>query len=307
MTPRRSGRKEGTGVPGEVRQPYEAAARGFIDEVVRPSETRIKLIHALRMLENKVDKLPHGRSTATSRCEPFRPTFPAWLGAAGALWMAGQLDSLLGVLPLTSGEERIRTLGEISLAAGLFGSGAALVHAREADSLARGLSDPALEAQPPTTWPSRSTGSARVREAIVTTGGPSHCARHRRQCRSRPAPNWGRRTTNWCSSIPRSISTCAPCGSSVTPGQPPRWTDPGNLSRVYELLGEIGSPTRWPARPFLSPPGAGLSQGHGAGPMVEPAAETAALRGGRGARRNGHGAFSQDRCAANWHWRTTWA
>ena len=38
--------------------PYEAAARGFIDEVVRPSETRIKLIHALRMLENKVDKLP---------------------------------------------------------------------------------------------------------------------------------------------------------------------------------------------------------------------------------------------------------
>ena len=38
--------------------PYEAAARGFVDEVIRPSETRIKLIHALRMLENKVDKLP---------------------------------------------------------------------------------------------------------------------------------------------------------------------------------------------------------------------------------------------------------
>ncbi len=38
--------------------PYEAAARGFVDEVIRPSETRVKLIHALRMLENKVATLP---------------------------------------------------------------------------------------------------------------------------------------------------------------------------------------------------------------------------------------------------------
>ncbi|MBS1582165.1 MAG: acyl-CoA carboxylase subunit beta [Bacteroidetes bacterium] len=38
--------------------PYEAAARGFVDEVIRPEETRIKLIQALRMLRNKVDKLP---------------------------------------------------------------------------------------------------------------------------------------------------------------------------------------------------------------------------------------------------------
>ncbi len=38
--------------------PYEAAARGFVDEVIRPSETRLKIIHALRMLRNKVDKLP---------------------------------------------------------------------------------------------------------------------------------------------------------------------------------------------------------------------------------------------------------
>ncbi|MCB0780941.1 MAG: hypothetical protein KDC03_15700, partial [Flavobacteriales bacterium] len=56
------------------------------------------------------------------------------------LWMAGQLDSLLGVLPLTSGEERIRTLGEIAWQLGFSDPGAALVHAREADSLARGLS-----------------------------------------------------------------------------------------------------------------------------------------------------------------------
>ena len=49
--------------------PYEAAARGFVDEVIRPSETRIKLIHALRMLENKVDKLPrkkHGNIPLSS-------------------------------------------------------------------------------------------------------------------------------------------------------------------------------------------------------------------------------------------------
>lgn len=38
--------------------PYRAAARGFIDEVIFPSETRTKLIKAFKMLENKVDKLP---------------------------------------------------------------------------------------------------------------------------------------------------------------------------------------------------------------------------------------------------------
>lgn len=38
--------------------PYEAAARGFIDEVIFPAETRQKLIKAFKMLENKVDKLP---------------------------------------------------------------------------------------------------------------------------------------------------------------------------------------------------------------------------------------------------------
>jgi propionyl-CoA carboxylase beta chain len=38
--------------------PYIAANRGFIDEVIMPKNTRIKLIHAFSMLENKVDKLP---------------------------------------------------------------------------------------------------------------------------------------------------------------------------------------------------------------------------------------------------------
>ena len=38
--------------------PYIAAGRGFIDEVIQPHETRIKLINAFKMLENKVAKLP---------------------------------------------------------------------------------------------------------------------------------------------------------------------------------------------------------------------------------------------------------
>lgn len=38
--------------------PYIAAARGFVDEVIMPNETRTKLINAFSMLENKVDKLP---------------------------------------------------------------------------------------------------------------------------------------------------------------------------------------------------------------------------------------------------------
>jgi propionyl-CoA carboxylase beta chain len=38
--------------------PYIAASRGFVDEVIRPRETRRKLIAALRNLENKRDKNP---------------------------------------------------------------------------------------------------------------------------------------------------------------------------------------------------------------------------------------------------------
>jgi propionyl-CoA carboxylase beta chain len=38
--------------------PYKAAARGFIDEVISPEVTRSKLIKAYKMLENKAVKLP---------------------------------------------------------------------------------------------------------------------------------------------------------------------------------------------------------------------------------------------------------
>ena len=38
--------------------PYVAAGRGWIDEVIRPRDTRPKLIDALEMLENKVEDSP---------------------------------------------------------------------------------------------------------------------------------------------------------------------------------------------------------------------------------------------------------
>jgi propionyl-CoA carboxylase beta chain len=38
--------------------PYLAASRGYIDAVIEPSETRPKLIRALRLLDTKVDSNP---------------------------------------------------------------------------------------------------------------------------------------------------------------------------------------------------------------------------------------------------------
>ncbi|WP_285009348.1 acyl-CoA carboxylase subunit beta [Pedobacter faecalis] len=38
--------------------PYRAAERGFVDEVIEPSETRLKLIKGFKMLENKTVNLP---------------------------------------------------------------------------------------------------------------------------------------------------------------------------------------------------------------------------------------------------------
>jgi propionyl-CoA carboxylase beta chain len=38
--------------------PFAAAERGFIDDVIEPRETRPRVIRALRMLENKVDTMP---------------------------------------------------------------------------------------------------------------------------------------------------------------------------------------------------------------------------------------------------------
>jgi len=38
--------------------PYSAAARGYVDEVIRPEQTRSRLIRGFKMLENKADVLP---------------------------------------------------------------------------------------------------------------------------------------------------------------------------------------------------------------------------------------------------------
>ena len=38
--------------------PFVAAERGFVDDVIEPRQTRLKLIKALRLLENKVDTMP---------------------------------------------------------------------------------------------------------------------------------------------------------------------------------------------------------------------------------------------------------
>ena len=158
------------------------------------------------------------------------------------LWMAGQLDSLLGVLPLTSGEERIRTLGEIAWQLGFSDPGAALVHAREADSLARGLSDPALEAQAANDLAIAEHRLGRVREAIV---------HNRRSLALRVAIGDSAGVGSSSSKLGsaynelvqldsalyfhlRALRIFGDAGDSLRGGQ-----TLGNLSRVYELLGEI--------------------------------------------------------------------
>src|SRR2546423_11159338 len=42
----------------KIANPYVAAERGFVDEIIEPSQTRPKLIHALSLLENKRDTNP---------------------------------------------------------------------------------------------------------------------------------------------------------------------------------------------------------------------------------------------------------
>ncbi|MBT7817850.1 MAG: methylmalonyl-CoA carboxyltransferase, partial [Chloroflexi bacterium] len=43
---------------GKFANPYVAAAQGFIDDVIEPSDTRSRLINALEMLANKRDINP---------------------------------------------------------------------------------------------------------------------------------------------------------------------------------------------------------------------------------------------------------
>jgi acetyl-CoA carboxylase carboxyltransferase component len=38
--------------------PYSAAERGYVDDVIDPAETRVKLIAGLRMLRTKREELP---------------------------------------------------------------------------------------------------------------------------------------------------------------------------------------------------------------------------------------------------------
>ena len=38
--------------------PYRAAERGFIDEIILPEQTRLKLIRALESLKNKKERMP---------------------------------------------------------------------------------------------------------------------------------------------------------------------------------------------------------------------------------------------------------
>lgn len=38
--------------------PYAAAERGFVDDVIAPSETRRKIVAGLRMLRSKREELP---------------------------------------------------------------------------------------------------------------------------------------------------------------------------------------------------------------------------------------------------------
>lgn len=38
--------------------PYAAAERGYIDDVIEPGETRLRIVRALEMLEHKVDTNP---------------------------------------------------------------------------------------------------------------------------------------------------------------------------------------------------------------------------------------------------------
>jgi len=38
--------------------PFRAAERGFVDDIIEPAQTRFRLIRALEMLANKKDSIP---------------------------------------------------------------------------------------------------------------------------------------------------------------------------------------------------------------------------------------------------------
>ncbi len=54
--------------------PFVAAERGFIDEVIQPQSTRKRVCKALAMLRRKKRSMPLGKNTITSRCDPNQNT-----------------------------------------------------------------------------------------------------------------------------------------------------------------------------------------------------------------------------------------
>ena len=49
--------------------PFVAASRGYIDDVIRPHSTRWRIARALRMLQQQAGRRKSGRSTTIFRCE----------------------------------------------------------------------------------------------------------------------------------------------------------------------------------------------------------------------------------------------
>jgi len=43
--------------------PYIAAERGYIDDVIKPSETKLKIVNAFQLLKTKVDSNPKKKHT----------------------------------------------------------------------------------------------------------------------------------------------------------------------------------------------------------------------------------------------------
>ncbi len=43
--------------------PYIAAERGYVDDVIKPNETRLKLVNAFQLLKTKVDTNPKKKHT----------------------------------------------------------------------------------------------------------------------------------------------------------------------------------------------------------------------------------------------------
>ena len=62
--------------------PYSAAERGYIDDVIEPHETRPRLINALETLADQARRAARSASTATSRFSKLRCAAPRGLRPA---------------------------------------------------------------------------------------------------------------------------------------------------------------------------------------------------------------------------------